>query len=373
MSAPHPTEGGLLAPVLLILAILVVATLDATTGPELHISGFMGIAPLVAALRCSYRRTLLVAVVYVVVLTYVDLLTVPDWAPASRVVGVFGAFLVGVFALVLCRTRLQREALHARTSLVADTMQRAMLRELPLRAGTLEAYGFYVSAQEGARVGGDIYEAVDTPHGLRLLIGDVQGKGMPAIGAGLEVLASFREAAQYQDSLEGVAGRMEQALTRYNTRSAEEGTDERFVTALLLEVRAPGRARVLSCGHIPYYLVRDGLVHERSDGEGALPLGLGGLNREPRRSVLVRPQPGDWAVLCTDGVTEARGGDGRFYPLAERIAARVDLEPADLARALRADLEDFTGGRLKDDATLLVVRRTPAEAVAAAPVRSAAA
>ncbi|GGU42135.1 hypothetical protein GCM10010211_01580 [Streptomyces albospinus] len=373
MPAHRPPEDSLLTPVLLILAVLAVATVDATTGPELHISAFLGIAPLVAALRCSYHRTLLVAVVYVVCLTYVDLLTVPDWAPASRVVGVFGAFLVGVFALVLCRTRLEREALHARTTLVADTVQRAMLRELPLRAGALEAYGFYVSAQEGARVGGDIYEAIDTPFGLRLMIGDVQGKGMPAIGAGLEVLASFREGAQYQESLEGVAGRMEQALTRYNARSAEEGTDERFATALLMEVRGTDRVRVLSCGHIPYYLVRGGRVHERCDGEGGLPLGLGALGREPRRSVRVRPEPGDWAVLCTDGVTEARGAGGDFYPLADRLARWIHLAPADLARRLRTDLEEFTGGELKDDATVLVVRRTSAEEAQEAVSRSAAA
>ncbi|MGW2629692.1 PP2C family protein-serine/threonine phosphatase [Streptomyces chattanoogensis] len=357
---PHsrPPESGRGAALLLILAIGIVVAVDATTGPELHISAFLGVAPLVAALRCSYRWTVVVAAVYVGCLTYIDLLTVPDWAAASRVVGVFGAFLVAVFALVLCRTRLEREALHARTSLVADTVQRAVLRELPLRAGPVEAYGFYVSSQEGARVGGDIFEAVETPHGLRLMIGDVQGKGMPAIGAGLEVLASFREAAHYQDSLESIADRMEQALTRYNTRSAEQGTDERFVTALLMEVRGTDEGRVLSCGHIPYYVVRDGVVHERSDGQGGLPLGLGALGGEPRRSVRVRPRPDDWVVLCTDGVTEARGADGSFYPLCERLAAWTCLPPAELARTLRADLEDFTGGDLKDDATALIVRRT---------------
>jgi serine phosphatase RsbU (regulator of sigma subunit) len=358
MPANRAPDNGDRATLLLLLAILVVTVLDATTGPELHISSFMGIAPLVAALRCSLRNTRVVAVVYVVCLTCVDLLTVPDWEPASRAVGIFGAFLVAVFSLVLCRIRLQREALYARTSLVADAVQRAMLRELPLIAGFVEADGFYVSAQEGARVGGDIYEAVETPHGIRLMIGDVQGKGMPAIGAGLEVLASFREAAHHQDSLESVADRMEQALARYNARSAEQGTDERFVTALLVEMRGT-RGRVLSCGHIPYYLVRGGTVHERSDGEGGLPLGLGSLSGEPRRGVTVRPQPHDWAVLCTDGVTEARGADGEFYPLAERLADWTRLPPAELARTLRADLERFTGGDLKDDATVLVVRRVP--------------
>ncbi|WP_044368082.1 PP2C family protein-serine/threonine phosphatase [Streptomyces natalensis] len=358
MPATRPPDSGARAAAVLILLVVTVVVLDATTGPELHISSFMGIAPLVAALRCSYRWTLVVAAVYLGCLTFVDILTVPDWAPASRVVGVFGAALVAVFALVLCRTRLQREALHARTSLVADTVQRAVLRELPLRAGPVEAYGFYVSAQEGARVGGDIFEAVETPHGLRLMIGDVQGKGMPAIGAGLDVLASFREAAHYQESLESIAERMEQALARYNTRSAAQGTDERFVTALLMEVRGTDEGRVLSCGHIPYYLVRRGVVHERHDGEGGLPLGLGTLTGERRRSAHVRPEPDDWVVLCTDGVTEARGKDGTFYPLRDRLSAWTDLPPADLARTLRADLEAFTRGDLKDDATVLIVGPT---------------
>ncbi|MEV6564221.1 PP2C family protein-serine/threonine phosphatase [Streptomyces kronopolitis] len=365
MPADRATDSSRWTPVFMIFVIVVVTALDATTGPELHISAFVGVVPLYAALRCSFRRTLLVATVFVVCLTYVDIFTVPDWIPATRVVGIFGSFLVALFSLVLCRTRLQREALHARTSLVADTVQRAMLRELPLSAGPVEAYGFYVSAQEGARVGGDIYEAIDTPHGLRLMIGDVQGKGMPAIGAGIEVLASFREAAQYLDSLESVAGRMEQALARYNARSAEQGTDERFVTALLMEVRSvPGRTqgRVLSCGHIPYYLVRHGEVHERRDGEGGLPLGLGALGHEPRHGVRIHPDPDDWLVLCTDGVTEARGEDGEFYPLEERLAGWTHLEPAELARTLRADLESFTHGDLKDDATVLVVRRTPTAA-----------
>lgn len=359
MPADRPPFRGPLLALLLSAATVLATASDALRGPNLHLALFMGVAPLLAALRCSLRWTVAVATVYTACLTFVHCVTVPDWALLSRVVGVFGAVLVAVFAVVLCRTRLQREALHARTQLVADTVQRAMLRELPLRAGPLEAYGFYVSDQEGARVGGDLYEAVETPHGLRLMIGDVQGKGMPAIGAGYEVLASFREAAHHKETLEAVAARMEQTLTRYNARSAAQGADERFVTALLLELRDDRRIRTLSCGHIPYYLVRDGVVHEQTADGGGLPLGLGSLTDEPRIAVTGPAAPDDWIVLCTDGVTEARGADGAFYPLRERLAARTHLEPAALARELRADLERFTGGEVKDDATLLVVRRTP--------------
>ncbi|KOG32450.1 hypothetical protein ADK38_47930 [Streptomyces varsoviensis] len=36
---------------------------------------------------------------------------------------------------------------------------------------------------------------------------------------------------------------------------------------------------------------------------------------------------------------------------------RQHLSPADLARTLRADLDAYTGGELRDDAAVLVVRR----------------
>ncbi|UNO40085.1 PP2C family protein-serine/threonine phosphatase [Streptomyces sp. MST-110588] len=342
----------------LIAVLVAITAVDAMLGPDTHLALFLGIIPLIGALRCSRPCSVVVATVYVLCLTYTYLFTLTHWATASRVVGVFGAVLVAVFSIVLCRIRLEREVLYARTSLVADVVQRAMMRELPLTAGPLRAFGFYVSAQEGARVGGDIYEAVDTPFGRRVMIGDVQGKGVPAIGAGHEILASFREAAHHKEALEVVAERMEQALTRYNTQSVEHGAQERFATALLLELREDG-ARALSCGHISYFRFRHGEIIECTDGEGALPLGLGTLTGEPRRGVEIEPLADDWILLCTDGVTEARGADGSFYPLRERLARWTHLEPAELARTLRADLEHFSGGELKDDATLLVVRREP--------------
>ncbi|MET9295431.1 PP2C family protein-serine/threonine phosphatase [Streptomyces sp. NPDC003077] len=346
-------------PMLLIAVVVGATAVDASAGPGLHIAMFTGIVPMIAALWCSYRWTVAVAGVYLVCLLFVQVFTVPLWSTASKAVGIFSAVLVSVFAVALCRVRGERERLLARTSMVADVVQRAMMRELPLTVGGVRVAGFYVSAQEGARIGGDIYEAVRTPYGLRFMIGDVQGKGMPAIGAGHEVLASFREAAHHKPSLEMIAQRMEEALARYNTQSAERGIQERFVTALLLETPAPGRARALSCGHIPYYLVRGDEVVECHDGEGGLPLGLGVLTGEPRRGAPADCEADDWLVLCTDGVTEARGRDGEFYPLRDRLTGWTHLGPADLARALEADLTRFTGGRLKDDATLLVVRRLP--------------
>ncbi|MEV0275428.1 PP2C family protein-serine/threonine phosphatase [Streptomyces sp. NPDC050610] len=368
MPRKHSPDGGRLVAAVLVTTIVALAAADALTGPQLRVIMFAAVAPLIAARRCSYRGTVLVAAVYTVAQTLVYRVVAPDWSVASTLVAFFAALLIGVCAMSLSRALTEREAVYDRTRMVADAVQRTLLRDLPIDAGALRVAGFYNSAQEGARVGGDIYEAVESPYGLRIVIGDVQGKGMPAIGAAHAVLTSFREAAYHERNLEDVAEHLEAALVRHNDAFSRTGADERFVTALLLEMTAPGEGRVLSCGHIPYYLIRGDRVEERLPPDAGLPLGLGGLTGRPRRAADMAQHADDWMVLCTDGVTEARDATGEFYPLRERLAGWTHLSPADLARTLRADLDAYTGGELRDDAAVLVVRRAEAaQRLAGAP------
>ncbi|MEK8169250.1 SpoIIE family protein phosphatase [Streptomyces sp. M19] len=82
------------------------------------------------------------------------------------------------------------------------------------------------------------------------MIGDVQGKGLPAIGAGHAVLTSFREAAQHLPDLDTVVTQMEAALIRHNAYADTAGTGPgRFVTALVLQIGPDGRTQVVGCGH----------------------------------------------------------------------------------------------------------------------------
>ncbi|MEU5419811.1 PP2C family protein-serine/threonine phosphatase [Streptomyces sp. NPDC020799] len=350
-------DGGRVLTALLITGIAALAVLDCLTGTRLRLALVASVMPLIAARLCSLGRTVVVAAVFAVAQAVTHCVIMPRWDTAGVLVAVLGALLVAGFSVALCAALLEREAAYDRTRMVADAVQRTILRELPLTAGPLRIAGFYISAQEGARVGGDIYEVVESPAGQqRILIGDVQGKGMPAIGAGHAVLTSFREAAYHEATLEAVADHMEGALLRHNSALSLTGTDERFVTALLLEVGPPGTTtRVLSCGHIPYYVISGDRVEERLPEHFGLPLGLGPLTGAPRRAV-DSASSSEWLVLCTDGVTEARDPQGRFYPLRERLSHWAQLPPPDLARALRADLETFTEGELKDDAAVLIVR-----------------
>jgi hypothetical protein len=72
---------------------------------------------------------------------------------------------------------------------------------------------------------------------------------------------------------------------------------------------------------------------------------------------------GDQLLLYTDGVSEARDGAGRFFPLAEQTAtalrAGADLESGagrpQLLDSLVASLRDHAGDRVTDDIMLLLV------------------
>jgi serine phosphatase RsbU (regulator of sigma subunit) len=74
--------------------------------------------------------------------------------------------------------------------------------------------------------------------------------------------------------------------------------------------------------------------------------------------------PTETLLITTDGVTEARNAEGRFYPLAAEVADAVAADPrAAEPRRLVAHVRDGTlrhsGGRLADDTTVFAVRRAP--------------
>jgi serine phosphatase RsbU (regulator of sigma subunit) len=66
---------------------------------------------------------------------------------------------------------------------------------------------------------------------------------------------------------------------------------------------------------------------------------------------------GEQLLLYTDGVTEARDRDREFYPLRDGLARHLSDEPARTLTALHDELLAHVGGRLHDDAALLLIRK----------------
>jgi hypothetical protein len=269
---------------------------------------------------------------------------------------------------------------------VAEAAQRALLRPLPRQVGPLELGVVYLAAAAEARVGGDLYEVTRTQFGIRLIVGDVRGKGLDAVEIAADVLGVFREVAHEVYTLAEVARRIDASLARRPAAPLEE-----FVTAVLAEIDpAAGSLTIYNCGHPPPLVLspgesgpgKNGPAASRpganspggSDGQGparrlrvtpvnvpapALPLRLMSLGDTSGAERTVPLQPGDALLLYTDGVTEARNARREFYPLEERVAevaARAGGTDGDLLDRLRDDLVRYVGAPLDDDAALLLAR-----------------
>jgi sigma-B regulation protein RsbU (phosphoserine phosphatase) len=137
--------------------------------------------------------------------------------------------------------------------------------------------------------------------------------------------------------------------------------DAMYVTLFLgfLDTRT-GRLRLANGGHPP------GL---RLDGRGlAIPFGgatgpiLGILDRRTFGTDEVRLNPGDLAILHTDGVTEARRRDGAFFGVRRLSRVLEGLErrtPDEACHRIAASLREFERQHRHDDATVLGLARPP--------------
>ncbi|MBD2835222.1 serine/threonine-protein phosphatase [Streptomyces pratensis] len=327
-----------------------VAVVDLTAGPDVGFLPLVSLGPAFAGLIGTWKRTVLIGAVALLLCLclgmYDGLFDGRRGYTAMASVG--GVTAAGTVAAI---TRQRRERELASIRSIAEAAQRALLRPVPRTAGPLRVAVSYTSAMAEARIGGDLYEVVVSPQKVRVLIGDVQGKGLAAVETAAVVLGAFREAAHEEPDLVGLVARLERSVAR-------ELHSEKFVTALLAEIRPQEETAVMvNCGHpAPMLVRRNGTIHFPEPASYALPLGLGihgGVPPEPHH---VKFGPGDQLLLYTDGVTEARNSDGQFYPLKERAHLLQADDPQAALEKLREDTARHVPGPRHDDAAMLLLR-----------------
>lgn len=245
--------------------------------------------------------------------------------------------------------RRHRERVLADVRSVAEAAQYALLRPVAPLVGRFQVAVRYSAAAAEARIGGDLYALVPTPYGVRLIVGDVRGKGLAAVGTAALVLGIFREAAYDEPDLLDVVARIERSLAR------NLGPDD-FVTVIVAGNPRAGSLELVNCGHCPPLLVHDGVVTSVEPAHPAPPLGLGPLSRATPSLQVLAFTEGDQLLLYTDGVTEARNRKREFYPLEERVPHHLCDDPARTLATLHDELLGYVGGRLDDDAALLLLR-----------------
>lgn len=342
-------------PHLTVLAVLpfvvmaVVAAVDMAAGPGVGYLPLVSLGPAFAGLVGGWRRTAFIGGAALVLCIALGIYneTYSERRVSTAMASVAGVTAAGIAAAVM---RQRREAELASVRSIAEVAQRVLLRPVPRGAGPLRIASSYTSAVAEARIGGDLYEVLASPRGVRVIVGDVQGKGLEAVETAALVLGAFREAAHEEPDLPSVGARVERAVNR-------ELQGEKFVTAILAEVSDEHTMTLLNYGHPAPLLVRaDGTPCFPEPPRYALPLGLG-LHDVPGPDPYTADfAPGDQVLFYTDGVSEARDGAGTFYPLGERSFLLKEPDPEDALNAVRADLVQHAQGPLHDDAAMLLLR-----------------
>ncbi|MEW2808904.1 PP2C family protein-serine/threonine phosphatase [Streptomyces massasporeus] len=348
-------EAARLSPVVLTVLIAVLAF---STPREIAFSRLLPAAPALAAAMWPVLPTVLLGAFCLLLMTVLSLFYT-DLGTQYTSAAIVAVTLAAAYG---SHVRLQREEVLFQLRLVADAAQKVLLRPLPRRIGDLEIESLYLAAQEQARIGGDFYEALGTPHGVRLLIGDVRGKGLSAVGVASAVIGSFREAAYDEPDLQGIIHRLETTVTRHSAAFPTQDQPEHFATALLAEIPPDGgRIRLLNCGHPPPLIAHCGKVRVLDPTVPSPPLNLASLIGDRYWVDSVAFSPGDQLLLYTDGVSETRDHAGRFFPLPDWMRLQDLEQPRELLGALHRDLLRHGGGRLDDDIAALTLRRSDAK------------
>lgn len=359
MIIPRRVGGGLLAPTgnwalsaVPFILLLSVALLRLMLGPGYGLWPLLAIGPAAAAAVGGPVYTLSVGCVAL----GAELLLAYALGPAVTVkehavlfIAIIGVSIGGALASHL-RWRRDRELANIR--LVADVTQRVLLRPLPDRVGAVRLAARYLSASTWARVGGDLYAVVPTARGVRLIIGDAEGKGLSALQVAATAMGAFRAAADQASTLGEVADLIEAMLDR-------ELGDEQFITAVLAEIMPDGsNMEMINCGHPhPLQLGPRGPQMLEPPSYNP-PLGLG-LPRVTERIVYTVPlRPGEPVLLYTDGLSEARNHAGEYFPLTDCTSLQTPTDPSILLDRLTAEVTSYVHHHPDDDMALLMVERT---------------
>jgi serine phosphatase RsbU (regulator of sigma subunit) len=256
--------------------------------------------------------------------------------------------LTSFLSVTIERARLVSVLREAVTSLQAAVLPASF----PTVPG-LDTAALYRSASEVAQVGGDFYDLFPLDGGrVAAVIGDVCGKGVAAARHTVRLRYELRTLLE-EDRPPG------RVLAAFNRRVQEEFVADEYATLLLLVLDpATGAVRWASAGHPPPLLT--GASPRTLAFAGSLPVGLfPDATYQTARFTLPLDR---CVVLYTDGVVEARNPDRQELGAEglETAVPAVAASAAAVAEVVLKQVLSHTGGRLDDDAAVLVLRREPA-------------
>jgi serine phosphatase RsbU (regulator of sigma subunit) len=231
---------------------------------------------------------------------------------------------------------------------LAAELRWAMLPPLSFRGPRVEIAGVLEPAYE---VAGDCFDYAVNGDEAIITIVDAMGHGLEASRIANLAVGSARHSRRLGLGLI-------ETFRAVDEKIADQFGDERFVTGQFASLHLnTGVFRFVSAGHPQPLLLRGTTVVGEIPVETSMPIGLGDI---PAVTAEISLEPGDRIVFYTDGVVEARSPSGEEFGL-ERLsdmlarAATAEEPAAEMMRRLVHSVLAHEAGRLRDDATILML------------------
>lgn len=241
--------------------------------------------------------------------------------------------------------------LYGEQRTVAETLQLALLPQLPPVTSGIEAAVRYRPGVQGIHIGGDWYDLIPLADGnAMLIVGDVSGRGLGAATVMASLLFSARAYAAQGDSPDAIIAKLSELI--------DVEQSDHFATVLCVHLDASRRAvTVANAGHPPP-LVLDESGGHFLDGPVDRPVGVArpaGTVKELVRPTVTALPAGATLLAFTDGLIERRNED--LAEGLERLRGAAEAHRAEpLGKVLDAVVSELIGQGADDDTVLVGVR-----------------
>lgn len=245
--------------------------------------------------------------------------------------------------------RIDKERMEEELSIAKAIQQGLMPDPIPEIDG-VDLAAKTISSRE---VGGDYFDIAETPDGNTILsIADVTGKGVPAALLMANLQSMLHVLLPVEISLA-------EATERINNIIFKNTPSDKFITFFWAKYLSIHKIlRYVNAGHNPPLLLRKGTSHFEELCDGGLLLGAL-ETMAPYVQSDIQLNPGDLLVCYTDGVEETMNSQSEEYGLErfkQCILANREQPSAAILQSIVDDVKSYSGGKLGDDLTLLILK-----------------
>lgn len=223
-------------------------------------------------------------------------------------------------------------------------------RFMQIPGPAIKTLAYAAQCRQLRTLGGDCFDFLPLPgRRLAFVVGDASGKGLAAALVIANVQSSLRTAILFSPN--NVAA----AITAVNRQVYASLHADRYATLFFGIIDENSRTlRYVNAGHNPPFILRGGEAFARLE-VGGPPVGV--FADSEYGEGIVQLKCGDRIIAYTDGVIESEDTSGKEWGLDGLLAA-VTADPTHspnkLVQHAFAALDNFSGGRQSDDATIVV-------------------